>query len=70
MSAAGDVGKVKKGQDNIRNALIGFIVVLLATTISQLIIYFVRPSQYVAPQSSLPSTSIPARTTTPGRPGS
>jgi type IV secretory pathway VirB2 component (pilin) len=40
LTAGGNAGQVKKGQENMRNALIGFIFVLLATTISQLIIYF------------------------------
>jgi hypothetical protein len=42
LSAGGDANKVKAGKDSLRNAVIGFIVVLLATTFTQLIIFLFR----------------------------
>ena len=40
--SGGDQGKVKSAKDKLNNAIIGLIVVLLAVTISQLIVFFVQ----------------------------
>jgi len=42
LSAGGDSNKVKAGKDSLRNAVIGLVVVLLATTFTQLIIFLFR----------------------------
>jgi hypothetical protein len=56
LTAGGDSGKVKKGQDSIRNAVVGLIVVILATSFTQLIIFFFRNTDLIAPNSTDPIT--------------
>ncbi len=52
ITSAGDAGTVKKAKDSFFNAIIGLIVVLLAVTITQLIVFFVKTDAVVAPTSS------------------
>lgn len=42
ITSQGDPGKVKTAQDFLRNALIGLVISLMATTFTQLVIFFVR----------------------------
>lgn len=52
LTAGGDSGKVKKGQDSIRNAVVGLVVVILATSFTQLIIFFFKNTNLTAPNTS------------------
>lgn len=45
LTAGGDDSKVGNGRDAIRNAVIGLVITLLATTIVQLVIFFIPASQ-------------------------
>lgn len=55
ITAQGDENQVKKGRDAIRNAVIGLVIALLATTIAQLVVYFI-PNQNNNPSNSSSST--------------
>lgn len=63
ISSAGSPDLAKKGRAALQNALIGFLVTLLATTIVQLIIFFVDAEEFIRPQ-----TSTQAPTPTPTTP--
>jgi len=56
ITSNGDGEKIKQARSAILNALIGFVVTLMATTIVQLIIYFVKTEEF-----------IPANTDTAGQ---
>jgi hypothetical protein len=64
ITAQGDENQVKKGRDAIRNAVIGLVIALLATTIAQLVVYFI-PNQNNNPSSSTSSSPSTNITTTP-----
>jgi hypothetical protein len=42
LTARGDSAVVKKGYDTLQNALIGLVIVLFASTVSQLVVYFIN----------------------------
>jgi len=65
ISSQGDPGTVKKAKDSFFNAIIGLIVVLLAVTITQLIVFFVRTDS-VTPSSNTSSSTSSTRSTTTG----
>jgi Type IV secretion system pilin len=48
LTSSGDQKKYETGLGFVRNAVIGFIVVLLATTIVQLLFFFVKPTEFIS----------------------
>jgi type IV secretory pathway VirB2 component (pilin) len=48
LTSSGDQKKYETGLNFVRNAVIGFIVVLLATTIVQLLFFFVKPTEFIS----------------------
>jgi Type IV secretion system pilin len=48
LTSSGDQKKYETGLSFVRNAVIGFIVVLLATTIVQLLFFFVKPTEFIS----------------------
>ena len=61
MNSQGDAKKVEASDGMIKNAVIGFVVILLCTTMVQLITFFIKPVQgFISPDST--SSTI---TTTP-----
>jgi hypothetical protein len=64
ITANGSADQVKKAQQAIQNAVIGFVVVLISVSIVQLIIYFVKPSDFVQTNSTIPGTNTLNQTTT------
>jgi Type IV secretion system pilin len=48
LTSSGDQKKYETGLSFVRNAVIGFIVVLLATTIVQLLFFFVKPTEIIS----------------------
>jgi TRAP-type C4-dicarboxylate transport system permease small subunit len=48
LTSSGDQKKYETGLNFLRNAVIGFIVVLLATTIVQLLFFFVKPTEFIS----------------------
>lgn len=64
LSAGGEASKVKSAKDSIKNAVIGLIVVLIATTFTQLIIFFFRNTNLNSPTSTTPTTSQTLNSTT------
>jgi hypothetical protein len=63
ITSNGSSEQVKKAQDAIRNAVIGFVVVLLAVSVVQLIVYFVKPQDYATSTSTIPGTTNLNQTT-------
>ena len=59
LTAGGDDSKVGNGRDAIRNAVIGLVITLLATTIVQLVIFFI-PASTTKP--STPASQTPTQT--------
>ena len=57
ITSNGNADQVKKAQESIRNAIIGFVVVLIAVSAVQLIVYFVKPQDYNSTSSTIPNTS-------------
>jgi hypothetical protein len=57
ITAKGDENQVKKGRDAIQNAVIGLVIALLATTIAQLVVYFIPNQNNTANNSSATSSS-------------
>ncbi len=49
MTAQGDPKKVETAQTMIKNAIIGFVIILLCSTIVQLITFFIRPVERTLP---------------------
>jgi TRAP-type C4-dicarboxylate transport system permease small subunit len=64
ITSAGDAGTVKKAKDSFFNAIIGLIVVLLAVTITQLVVFFVQPADSSAPASTTNNSSSNTTTST------
>ena len=52
VTSNGESDKIKKASDSVRNSVIGFIVILFAVTITQLIIFFVNPNDFVDPEAT------------------
>jgi Type IV secretion system pilin len=48
LTSSGDQKKYETGLNFVKNAVIGFIVVLLATTIVQLLFFFVKPTEFIS----------------------
>jgi uncharacterized membrane protein YqhA len=63
ITANGSADQVKKAQQAIQNAVIGFVVVLISVSIVQLIIYFVKPTDFVQTNSTIPGTNTLNQTT-------
>jgi hypothetical protein len=61
MTANGDEKRVAASQNMVRNAVIGLVIVLLCTTIVQLITFFIKPVENFLP----PSDPNPSQTTPP-----
>ena len=59
ITSNGDEKRSKIALDLVRNAVIGLIVVLLSTTIVQLILYFIKPTEFI----NRPTTSVTAPNT-------
>jgi hypothetical protein len=51
ITSNGSDEQVKKARTAIQNAVIGLVILLLSTTIVQLIIFFVKPGEFTAPSS-------------------
>lgn len=74
LTSGGDDSKVSSGRDAIRNAVIGLLITLLATTIVQLIIFFIPASQTAPSNNSsqtnqsntTPNTNLPSTTNNNG----
>lgn len=64
ISSQGDPGTVEKAKDSFFNAIIGLIVVLLAVTITQLIVFFVKTDSVTPSTNTTSSTTAPRSTTT------
>jgi Type IV secretion system pilin len=60
LTAGSDETRVKNARSTLNGALIGLVIVLLSTTIVQLIVYFVQPAQSFIPGSSNANTIIQA----------
>ena len=63
ITSQGDAGTVKKAKDSFFNAIIGLIVILLAVTITQLVVFFVKTDAVV--QLNTPTSSTTSGTKTP-----
>ncbi|MEM1312431.1 MAG: hypothetical protein AAGF07_03125 [Patescibacteria group bacterium] len=63
ITANGSSEQVKKAQQAIQNAVIGFVIVLISVSVVQLIIYFVRPEDFSATDSVIPGTDNLNQTT-------
>jgi type IV secretory pathway VirB2 component (pilin) len=70
ITSNGDDKRNKIALDLVKNAVIGLIVVLLSTTIVQLILYFVRPSEFIAqPTTGVTRPNTSANTNFPNGAG-
>jgi hypothetical protein len=60
MTAQGDEKKVATAQTMVKNAVIGFVIILLCSTIVQLITFFIQPAQgFLPPSDPNPSQVSP-----------
>ena len=62
ITSQGDAGTVKKAKDSFFNAIIGLIVILLAVTITQLVVFFVKTDAVVQPNTPTSSTTSGTKT--------
>jgi TRAP-type C4-dicarboxylate transport system permease small subunit len=58
LTARGSTEQVKKARTALTNALIGLLITLLATTAVGLIVYFLKPDEYIKPQTEIQVPAI------------